>query len=304
MIWFILYLVSIRNPKIYFLFAFQVSMLLFRLLSLLPLSVLYLISDFLYLIVRYGLGYRRKVIEENLAFAFPEKSDAERKEIKNKFYRNFTDSFAETIKLLSSSEKEITKRLVLVNRHLLEQEISAGRSAIIMAGHLFNWELEIVGIASGTDVPVETVYLKIKNPFFNKLMLKIRTRSGGVLTEKQDFRKSMFTLRNSPRIVQLAADQRPGKSEKRYQRDFLNRPAVFFEGAEVLSKKMNLPVYFGTITKLKRGHYQFAICKIAAPPYDEAQPHSITESFCKKLEENILIQPDLYLWSHRRWRIS
>lgn len=254
--------------------------------------------------MRYAIGYRKKVIEENLAFAFPEKSEAERKTIRNKFYRNFTDSFAETIKLLSFSEKEIKKRLTIVNKHYLDQEVLAGHSAIFTAGHIFNWELEIVGISLDRHIKVETVYLKVNNPFFNSLMLKIRTRFGGVLTEKQDFRKSMFTLRNSPRIVQLASDQRPASSEKRYKRDFLNRPAVFFEGAELLSKKMNLPVFFGTLTKLKRGHYHLLISKIAEPPYDQAQPHSITDAFCQKLEENILIQPDLYLWSHKRWKIS
>jgi KDO2-lipid IV(A) lauroyltransferase len=254
--------------------------------------------------MRYAIRYRKKVIEENLAFAFPEKSEAERKKIRNKFYRNFTDSFAETIKLLSLSKKEIKKRLIVVNKHYLDQEVLSGHSAIFTAGHLFNWELEIVGISLDHHIKVETVYLKVNNSFFNNLMLKIRTRFGGVLTEKQDFRKSMFTLRNSPRIVQLASDQRPASSEKRYKRDFLNRPAVFFEGAELLSKKMNLPVFFGTITKIKRGHYHLLISKIAEPPYDQTQAHSITDAYCQKLEENIRIQPDIYLWSHKRWKIS
>lgn len=279
-------------------------MLLFRLLSFLPLGILYLISDILYLTVRYGLNYRKKVILENLAFAFPEKSDSERQKIKNKFYRNFTDTLVETLKLLSISEKEIKKRLIIVNKHLLKQEVAAGHSVIITAGHLFNWEIEIAAISIDCPVKVETVYQRIKNQFFNQLVLKIRTRFGGVLTEKRDFQKSMFTLRNTPRIVQLASDQKPRNSEKRYHRLFLNRPATFFEGAEILSKKMNLPVYFGTLTKLKRGHYHLIISKIAEPPYDQAHAHSITDAFCEKLEENILIQPDLYLWSHRRWKIA
>lgn len=279
-------------------------MFFFRLLSYLPLSVLYLISDVLYLIARFVIRYRKKVIEENLKFAFPEKSEAERKKIRNRFYRNFTDSFAETIKILTISETEVKKRFHLVNQNLPDDAVKAGTSAIMTAGHLFNWEMAIVAIALSSRVLAETVYLKVNNPFFNKLILKIRTHFGGVLTEKKDFRKSMISMRNSPRIVQLASDQRPSSSENRYQREFMNRPAVFFEGAEVLAKKMGLPVFFGTVTKVRRGHYSLEMSNLASPPYDSAQPHSITDAFCKKLEENIRLQPDLYLWSHKRWKIS
>lgn len=279
-------------------------MFFFRLLSYLPLPILYLFSDLLYLIARFVIGYRKKVIDENLKFAFPEKSEAERKKIRNRFYRNFTDSFAETIKILTISEIEMRKRFCLVYRDLPDAAVKAGSSAIMTAGHLFNWEMAVVAIAMNSKVVTETVYLKVNNPFFNKLILKIRTRFGGVMTEKKDFRKSMITMRNSPRIVQLASDQRPSSSENRYQREFMNRQAVFFEGAEFLAKKMKLPVFFGTVTKLKRGHYSLEVCNLVSPPYEPARPHSVTDAFCEKLEENIRMQPDLYLWSHKRWKIS
>lgn len=279
-------------------------MFFFRLLSYLPLPILYLFSDLLYLVARFVIGYRKKVIDENLRFAFPEKSEAEREKIRNLFYRNFTDTFAETIKMLAISEAEMRRRFHLVNQNLPDDAVKAGTSAIMMAGHLFNWEMAILAIALNSKVTAETVYLKVNNPFFNKLILKIRTHFGGVMTEKRDFRKSMITMRNSPRILQLASDQRPSSSENRYQREFMNRPAVFFEGAEFLAKKMKLPVFFGTVIKVKRGHYSLEISILASPPYDTAEPHSITDSFCEKLEENIRMQPDLYLWSHKRWKIS
>jgi Kdo2-lipid IVA lauroyltransferase/acyltransferase len=279
-------------------------MFFFRLLSMLPLWILYLVSDLFYLIARFGIRYRMEVIEENLRFAFPEKSEKERKRIRNKFYRNLTDSFAETIKLLTISEKELKKRFLLTNQNLPDEAVQSGTSAIMTAGHFFNWEMAIVLIALVSKVEVETIYLKINHPFFNQLMLKIRTHFGGVLTEKRDFRKNMITMRSKPRIVQLASDQRPGSSENRYQREFMNRPAVFFEGAEFLAKKMSLPVFFGTVKKVKRGHYSLEIANLASPPYNFAEPHSITDAYCQKLEENIWMQPDLYLWSHKRWKIS
>lgn len=278
-------------------------MFFFRMLSYLPLSVLYLFSDLIYLIARFVIGYRKKVIDKNLKFAFPEKTDAERKTIRNRFYRNFTDAFfAETIKMLTISEKELRQRFHVVNQDLIDREVLQGKTAIMMAGHVFNWEMAILGVALNTQVEAETVYLKVNNPFFNQLMLSIRTHFGGIMTEKNAFRKSMITLRSRPRILHLAADQRPS-GKNNYQREFLNRPANFFEGGELFAKKMSLPVFFGTITKLKRGHYRFEYEKMAEPPYDDNAPHSVTDEFCHRLENNIRNQPDLYLWSHKRWKI-
>ncbi|MFC3879371.1 lysophospholipid acyltransferase family protein [Algoriphagus namhaensis] len=279
-------------------------MFFFRLLSRLPLPVLYLFSDFLYLIARYVIRYRKKVIDENLAYAFPEKSAKERKDIRNKFYRNFTDAFfAETIKLLTISESEFNRRFKIINQAALDNPVKNGVSTLMVTGHVFNWEMGVIGINLNSEVEAETVYLKVNNPFFNRLMNEIRTHFGGYVTEKKEFRRSMLTLRKSARIVLLGSDQRPPRSENRYQREFLNRPAAFFEGAEFMSKKMGLHSVYGDMRKIKRGHYEFEFTEIAKPPYDEAPEHSITDEFCRRLEANIRRQPDLYLWSHKRWKL-
>jgi len=243
------------------------------------------------------------VIDENLGYAFPEKTKAERKEIRNRFYRNFTDSFAETVKCLTISEEEFRRRFVIINQEGMDAPVKSGVSSLMMAGHIFNWEMGVIGTNLYSEVPVETVYLKVNNPFFNELIKKIRTRFGGYVTEKKEFRRGMLTLGKEPRIVLLGSDQRPPSSESRYQRIFLNRPAVFFEGAEFLSKKMNLHVHYGKMNKVKRGYYQYEFVPLAQPPYDKAAPHSITDRFCELLEQNILEQPDMYLWSHKRWKI-
>lgn len=279
-------------------------MIFIKLVSYLPLPILYIFSDFLYLIARYILKYRKGVIDDNLFHAFPEKSTKERLKIRNQFYRNFTDSFAETIKLLTISNKEFEKRFEMINTHYLDEAVDTGTSVLLVSGHLFNWEMGVIGINLATQSQVETVYLKVNNPFFDRLINTIRTHFGGIVTEKKAFRRTMLTLQKSHRIVLLGSDQRPPSSEKRYKRDFLNRPAVFFEGAEFLSKKMNLHVIYGNMTKKKRGYYRYEMVKLGEPPYDSHEPHSITDQFCTMLEENIKSQPDLYLWSHKRWKIS
>jgi KDO2-lipid IV(A) lauroyltransferase len=173
----------------------------------------------------------------------------------------------------------------------------------MVAGHLFNWEMGVIGTNLQSNVKVETVYLRVNNPFFNDLMKKIRTRFGGYLTEKKEFRRGMLTLGKDPRIVLLGSDQRPPSSENRYIRTFLNRPAAFFEGAEFLSKKMNLVVHYGKMIKVRRGYYRYEFVPLASPPYTDAPPHSITDRFCEMLEQNIQEQPELYLWSHKRWKV-
>jgi Kdo2-lipid IVA lauroyltransferase/acyltransferase len=274
-----------------------------RLISRLPLPILYLFSDFLYLVARFVIRYRKKVIDENLLYAFPGKSEKERKAIRNKFYRNFSDSIAEIIKSLTISEAELSRRFTITNQDLLDQEVKNGKSVLLLAGHFFNWELGLQRAAMLSEVPSEGVYLKINNPFFDRLMYKSRTRFGNTITEKKEFRKTVNTLDSHYRVVQLAADQRPNNRNTRYQREFLNRPAYFFEGAEQIAKSMDLPVYFGEITKKGRGRYQATYELLSRGPYTDDSEHSITDTFCERLEANIRLQPDLYLWSHKRWKL-
>ena len=278
-------------------------MFFFRLFSRLPLGILYLFTDFLYLIARYVIRYRKKVIDENLLHAFPEKTAKERKAIRNRFYRNFTDSIAETIKSLTISKEELVRRFTITNQDFLDQEVKNGKSVLLLAGHFFNWELGLQQAAVLSQVPSEGVYLKINSPFFNELMYQARTRFGNTITEKNEFRETVKTLNSDLRVVQLAADQRPNRRTTRYQRPFLNRPAYFFEGAEHIAKSMDLPVYFGEISKLGRGRYQATYEVLAKGPYESHPEHSITDAFCARLEANIYFQPDLYLWSHKRWRL-
>jgi KDO2-lipid IV(A) lauroyltransferase len=235
--------------------------------------------------------------------AFPEKTEKEIRAIRNLFYRNFTDSIAEIIKSLTISEKELAKRFTITNQELLDREVQQGTSVLLLAGHFFNWELGLQRAALLSKVPSEGIYLKINNPFFDRLMYKIRTRFGNTITEKKEFKTTMNTLGTQYRVVQLAADQWPTNRSIRYLRSFLNRPAYFFEGAEQIAKSMDLPVFFGEITKKGRGRYQATYELLCKGPYESHLSHSITDAFCKRLEENIRLQPDLYLWSHKRWKL-
>lgn len=278
-------------------------MFAFRIISYLPLSLLYIFSDFLYLIVCYVIRYREAVIDKNLLFAFPEKSPLERKKIKRQFYRNFTDSLAETVKLLTISKEDLAKRVQIENIHLILDKINNGEIIIGLTAHFFNWEAHLLAVMAPLKKRCEVVYLKINSPFFEKLMQQLRGRFGGSLVERKQFQRNFLRERNNPRLIVLAADQRPQQMEHRYWSVFMNRETAFFEGAEKLAKKFNHSVIYSQVTKPKRGHYIFTYELLASPPYT-GKDHSITNAFIQRTERNIRQEPSLYLWSHDRWKNS
>ncbi|GAB2606229.1 lysophospholipid acyltransferase family protein [Belliella aquatica] len=279
-------------------------MFLIKLISYLPLSILYLFSDLLYLIGYYGIGYRKKVIKENLLHAFPEKSVAERLEIERKFFRNLTDSFAEIIKMHTISKEELTRRVQIENAHIPLDLVAKGEVVVGMTGHFFNWEMHLLHMMANVSTQCEVVYLKVNSPFFEKLMKTIRSRFGGMLVERAAFQREYLRNRNTPRLIVLAADQRPTKAEIRYWSPFMNRETIFFEGAEKLAKRFGHTVIYSEVRKPKRGHYIFTYSLMDSPPYDHAAEHSITDEFIRRTEQSIRKSPDLYLWSHNRWKVS
>ncbi|WP_186754437.1 lysophospholipid acyltransferase family protein [Echinicola salinicaeni] len=278
-------------------------MFAFRLISYLPLWFLYLISDVFYLIAYYLIGYRKKVVSENLLHAFPEKSPQERKKIMREFYRNLTDSFAETIKLMTMGKAEIEKRFQLENMDLLRGLLEREQVIVGLTAHFFNWEGHPLSVRALVDERIEIVYQKVSNPFFEKLMRAIRSRFGGYLVEKSKFQRHFLKHRHHPRLIGLAADQRPNREDQRYHTYFMHRKTGFFEGAEKLAKRFDLTVIFSEVHKIKRGHYKFTYRFVTEPPHDTTE-HSITEKFIELTEKNIREEPALYLWSHNRWKNS
>jgi Kdo2-lipid IVA lauroyltransferase/acyltransferase len=279
-------------------------MFLIKLISFLPLSFLYFFSDMMYFLGYYIMGYRKKVIRENLLHAFPEKSEKERLKIEKTFFRNLTDTFAEIIKMYSISKEELDRRVKIVNHHIPLDLVKNGEVVLGVTGHFFNWEMHLLQMMANISVKVDVVYLKVNSPFFEKLMNAIRSRFGGGLVERAAFQRDYLRKREMPRLIVLAADQRPTKSEIRYWAPFMNRETAFFEGAEKLAKRFNHSVVYSHVSKPKRGHYVFTYQLLCHPPYSDSPEHSITDAFISLTEKNIRENPSLYLWSHNRWKFT
>jgi Kdo2-lipid IVA lauroyltransferase/acyltransferase len=275
---------------------------LLYLVSLFPFWLLYIISDFLYLMIRYVFRYRSQVIEQNLRYAFPAKTPGERKLIANRFYRHFTDLMVEAIKLHSVSAEQMDKRLKFEGIDQLNSLLASGKSIIILAMHHNNWEW-CSFMQTRTNCTGFMVYNPVRgNQAMEKFILHSREKWGGkCIPVHQSARVTLeFHQNKIPTGIWLGADQTPPATSK-FWTIFLNREAPFFTGPEKIAAKTNQPVFFQHVTKTGRGKYIARFIPLIENPA-EVPSNDILLAYVRKMEEIIRQEPEYYLWSHRRWK--
>lgn len=272
------------------------------LLSLLPFSVLYLLSDFLYLIAYYIVGYRRDVVYNNLFNAFPEKSEAERKILAKHFYHNFTDSFIEAIKLLSISKKEFLKRCSS-NFEVLEELIPTGKNIQLLVCHQFSPEFFslLYSHKFNERLSFVLVYMPISNTNINRLYYKIRSRFGTVMVSARNFRVEKQKFESKQYILTLAADQNPSYIQGAMWMNFFGKPAPFLPGPAKSAIKGDTAIVFVDFIKIKRGYFHFENSLLTKSGANENAEH-LTRSYRTYIENIISKQPSNYLWTHKRWK--
>ncbi|MES2777360.1 MAG: lipid A biosynthesis acyltransferase [Bacteroidota bacterium] len=275
---------------------------LFYLLSLLPMRVLYFVSDGFYAIVYYGLGYRKKIVMRNLEAAFPEKTHQERVKIAKAFYHNLLDSFIETIKLVSASGRFLTKRVV-ANWEIIEPIYKTGKSSQVHLGHTFNWEWGHHVLSMHTKYQVLVVYMPLSNAPMEKIMYRLRVRHGSKFIAAGTMSKARETFKDTQYLMGLVADQSPGNLDNAYWLNFLGQPTAFVSGPERGARAGNLPVFFTSIVKPKRGYYK-ATLSLACEDPGSLKEGELTLLYAQFMEKTIRANPEMWLWSHRRWKHS
>jgi KDO2-lipid IV(A) lauroyltransferase len=269
--------------------------------SLLPFWFLYLISDVLFVVIYYLVHYRRAVVQQNLANAFPEKSVQERLQIERKYYRYLADLIVETVKMITVSEKQIQKRVVATNSELVHEYFAKGKSIIAVAGHYCNWEMAALNFNFVTDKRFMIVYKPLSNQMFNDFFIKIRSRFGGQpVAMKQTLRK-MVEYRKELTVSVLVGDQTPVKHEVNYFTDFLNQPTAVFLGIEKIAKTIDAAVVFYDMKRVKRGYYTYTLIPLTENAKETAE-HEITDMHVHYLDGMIRREPQYWVWSHRRWK--
>jgi Kdo2-lipid IVA lauroyltransferase/acyltransferase len=282
--------------------AFYIFYALNWLITLLPLRVLYIFSDLFYVVLYYIIGYRKKVVEENLKNSFPEKTNKELNSIKKKFYKHLCDLFIENLAMMHLNKKQITKRLKYKNIEILQRLYKEKKNVIGVFGHYNNWEYlcNFPLIVPFTTLPI---YKQLNNKYFDGFYYKIRSKFGAIpMAMHQTLREiSYWKEKGNPLLVACIADQSPMKHEIQYWTTFLNQPTPVYLGAEKIARKSPWAVVYINIRKIKRGYYE-ADVELITEDGTKTAPHEITEKHVKALEKTIRTNPEFWLWSHRRWK--
>ena len=272
------------------------------LISILPFRLLYIFSDCVYILVYRIIGYRKKTVRENLALALPHLSEKERLIIEKKSYKHLCDMFLEMIKTMTISVKEIEKRFVFKNLpEYLELE-KKGKSVALMCAHYASYEW-VISMNGRINYEGYAIYKRINNPYFDRLVKKIRSRFKAYLITTRETRAIIESneRKGNHAIYGFASDQSPQVKSKTYWSKFMGIEVPVYVGAELISKNHDMNVVFLKVEKVKRGYYEATI-ELLSDDVKSVPDYQITETFLRKVEQQILEAPEFYLWTHKRWK--
>ncbi|WP_159023796.1 lysophospholipid acyltransferase family protein [Formosa sp. L2A11] len=272
------------------------------LISILPFRLLYAFSDCLYVLLYHIIGYRKSTVKENLDLVFPNKSEIEKKRITKAFYHHLCDMTVEAMKSLTISEAEMKKRFQFKDLDIIHDLVAKNKSIALMCAHYGSWEWIFV-LQSYVDVKAYAVYKKLKNPYFDKLVKRIRARYNSYLiTTKETVPTLMHAkVNNNLMICGFVSDQSPKINSAHYWTNFMGIKVPVYTGAEMLSKRIDMSVVFFRVKRLKRGHYETTF-ELLADQAKDYENYEITDAFLRKVEKQIEEAPQYYLWTHKRWK--
>lgn len=272
--------------------------------SLLPMRVLYLLGDLMYVLAYKVVGYRLKVVRSNLASSFPEKSEEELRQIERGFYHCLCDYFAEALKTMTMSEKQIRQRMVFKGVDTVNACVADGQSCVLYLGHLFNWEwVTSLPLWLRKEAYGGQLYHALESPVFDRLFLHLRQRWNSECIALVDIlRKTVENKRaNRPSVIGYIGDQVPHWNNIHHWCWFLNHDTPVMTGAERIAVKNDQAIFYTDIKRVKRGYYEAEFKLITRRPKELKEFESV-DIYFQMLEQNIRRQPELWLWSHNRWK--
>lgn len=279
----------------------NVGVFLLTAISLLPLGILYVLADVLYVLVYHVFGYRRKVVKENLQNSFPEKSIEEINAIEKRYYKFLASLIVEIVKMRSISKEELHKRVKFKNVDLVEAYLKNNESVLFCSSHYGNYEWVCMAIGlnfSGQHYPI---YKPLNNGAFDNWFLKMRSRFGNQMVAMRQTLRVLQSSKDTANMFTFGSDQAPSREDSTYWTTFLNQEASIQLGLEKIARKTNRPVFYLKINYLKRGYYEVDCVPICLNPKATAE-FEITEIHTQFLEQMIKEEPSYWLWSHRRWK--
>lgn len=302
---FILHLIAhclLLHPMKHFLENIATGLIL--LLSKLPLRLLYILSDFAYFIVRYVAGYRRGVIQRNIAASFPEKTAKERERIISDFYHFFCDYAVETIRQLSMPAAEMRRRMIFEGLDEMQQVMEQRQFAFIYLGHFCNWEwVSSLGLWTPEEWQCAQLYRPLENKMFDRIFLRLRSRFGSENIPKNTILRRIAGYKREDKkiVIGFISDQSPRPANIHDWVDFLHQDTPVFTGTERIAKSVDAAVFFADMQREGRGRYRCRFQKMSDNVHT-IPDYELTEAYMRLLEANIRRQPAFWLWSHKRWK--
>lgn len=271
-------------------------------ISILPFRLLYVVSDGFYFLTYYIIGYRKKIVRENLALTLPYLSDKERLIIEKKTYQNMCDVFLEMIKTLTISKSEMERRFKFKNIEVYLDLEKKGKSIALLCAHYASYEW-VISINSKISFEGYAVYKRINNRYFDKLVRDIRSKFKATLITTKETIPTMENnfKNNKPSLYGLVSDQSPRLDSVYHWNKFMGIEVPIHTGGEMLAKKYDMNILFLRTKKLRRGFYE-AELEILSENAKEVPDYEITDRFLKLVEQQIYEQPEYYLWTHKRWK--
>ena len=282
---------------------YHIVLAVWYLLSLLPMCVHYVLSDILFWLLYGLLGYRKRVVRNNLRTSFPEKSKDELRKIERGFYHFFCDYLAESIKLMTISRENLKRRMVFKGTEMVDECIAQGQSCAIYLGHYCNWEwVTSLPMWLSPKAQCGQIYHPIENKDFDRLFLRLRQRLGAVCIPMQETLRRMLEFRKEgrPMVIGFISDQKPHWVNIHHWVDFLHHDTPVLTGTERIARKMGYAVFYLDVRRIKRGYYEATFKLITREPQKMAD-YELTDCYYKLLEESIQRAPEFWLWSHNRW---
>lgn len=270
-------------------------------LSYLPLRILYLLTDFFFILIITLIPYRKKVIQANLKRSFPDKSPQEINRLTFQFYHHFTDLLAEGVKNLTISQKELNQRFKVKNPELMNQLYAANKSVLLVSGHYNNWEWLITTQNHLFPHQAMGIGMPLTSKFWDKKLNERRSRYGMKVVHAKNFKEAIQQDNNQPIAILVLSDQSPADAKKSYWMNFLNQPTAVLFGAEQMAHTYDFAVVFFETKKIKRGYYEMELTLITDAPKN-CKWGEITEQHTKQLEKIIQAHPQYWIWSHKRWK--
>ena len=275
----------------------------------LPMGALYVLADVTFFLLYHVIRYRRTVAEKNIRESFPEYDAKQVKEVSRRFYHNFSDYVFETLKLAHISDEEMLRRFEFEGLEHIDSAVDAGKSVVVYFSHCFNWEWAPSVILHSRhkddeNVVFAQVYRPLKSEWFDSVMLRLRGRFGAQSYKKKTVLRDLLMLNRAGKkwVVGFMSDQKPSHGDPTHIVKFLNHPTAMITGTATVANRLKTAVVYWDMMKHSRGKYKIVVRKIADDA-SEMEQTEITDTYVKYLQETIMRQPEIWLWTHKRWKI-